>query len=340
VIVSEGGGTVTVDNSPMTSNTAYYIYGSTTQVKLKADPIPGYRFVSWTGTNINSTDNPFTVDMTCNITIQANFYPTTPVLTMEKHGNGSITPAAGRYPYLPGTVINLKAVPDKGWKFDGWTPNVNNPDSTETSLTLNSDTLVTADFSRVWSVWMILGMIAASLILVGVIIRLTIKYRKQLKSIPLTVLRSSYTSLVFRLILGGIFIFTGFAKVNNIASLVSEINQYRILPAALASVYGNGLPYLEIIVGVLLVLGIVPRIAASIAGLMLVSFAAAKIIALIMKLNITICYCFGAARALLSTQSLAIDFAMLLLAAQIIQFRSEAVSMPASFLWKKRKKKQ
>jgi len=31
---------------------------------------------------------------------------------------------------------------------------------------------------------------------------------------------------------------------------------------------------------------------------------------------------------------------MLLLAAQIIRFRSEVLSMPASFLWKKRNNKQ
>jgi hypothetical protein len=69
---------------------------------------------------------------------------------------------------------------------------------------------------------------------------------------------------------------------------------------------------------------------------MLVSFATAKIFALIMNLNITTCYCFGAARPLLSTQSLAIDIAMLLLAAQIIWFRREIISIPD---WFKRKKR-
>jgi uncharacterized membrane protein YphA (DoxX/SURF4 family) len=335
VIISGSGGTVTVNDSPMTSNTAYYTFDAIAQVKLKADSIPGYRFVSWTGTNIDSTDNPVTVDMTCNITIQANFYSTAPVLTLEKHGHGSISPAAGQYPYPPGTVVNLKAIPDKGWKFDGWTSNVNNPDSAETSLTLNSDMRVTADFSRDWSIWMILGMIATFLIIIGGITWLAMKYRKRLKSIFPTVLRSSNTSFVFRLILGGIFIFTGFAKVHNIPTLVNEINQYRILPSVLATVYGNVLPYLEIAVGILLVVGIVLRITASIAGLMLLSFAAAKIAALIMNLNITICYCFGAARPLLSTQSLAIDFAMMLLAAQIIWFRKEIFSIPD---WFKRKK--
>jgi uncharacterized membrane protein YphA (DoxX/SURF4 family) len=335
VIVSGSGGTVTVNDSPATADTAYYTFGAAAEVKLKAISVPGYRFVSWTGANIDSTDNPFTVDMTCNITIQANFYSTNPVLTMEKHGNGAISPAAGQYHYPPGTVVNLKASPDKGWKFDGWTENVDNPSAAETSLILNTDARVAADFSRVWSIWMIPGMIAVFLIIIGGITWLTVKYRKKLKSIFPTVLRSNNTSFVFRLILGGIFIFTGFAKINGIPALIAEINQYKMLPSVLASLYGNVLPYIEIAVGVVLVLGIALRITASIAGLMLISFAAAKIFALIMNLNITICYCFGAARPLLSNQSLAIDVAMLLLAAQIIRFRSEFFSIPD---WFKRKK--
>jgi len=51
-----------------------------------------------------------------------------------------------------------------------------------------------------------------------------------------------------------------FAKIHSISALVNEINQYQILPPALASLYGHVLPYAEIIIGILLVLGIVLRI--------------------------------------------------------------------------------
>ena len=92
--------------------------------------------------------------------------------------------------------------------------------------------------------------------------------------------------------------------------------------------YGHVLPYAEIIIGILLVLGIVLRITAGIASLMLISFTAAKIAALAMHLNIKTCNCFGLARPLLSNQSLAIDLVMLLLAVQIIIFRNELLSIP------------
>jgi uncharacterized repeat protein (TIGR02543 family) len=338
VTVSGSGGTVTVDGKPVNPGLSNFVYGSMAQVTLAALPAPGYRFVGWSGTEFNSTDNPATVYMTCNIAVLASFAPITPMLTVATHGNGNVSPAPGRYYYPLGAVVDLKAVPAKGWKFTHWTPNVTNPDSAETSLTLNTDTQVAASFSRVWTTWMIFGVIAAAMLALTVIIAiawLIYRQRKKMKVIMLSVLRSSYTSLVFRLVLGGIFIFAGFAKIHTINALISEIDQYKILPPVLGSLYGHVLPYLEIITGMLLVLGIVLRITAGIASLMLISFTVSKIAALAMHLNIQTCNCFGLARPLLSNQSLAIDIVMLLLAAQIIVFRNELLSIP----WPKKRQK-
>jgi uncharacterized membrane protein YphA (DoxX/SURF4 family) len=331
VVVSGSGGTVTVDGQPVNAGLSNFVYGSMAEVTLQALPAPGYRFVSWSGTEFNSTENPATVYMTCNIAVQAIFTPITPLLTIVTHGSGDISPAPGQHYYPQGTVVDLKATPAKGWKFTHWTPNVTNPDAAETSLTLNSDAQVVASFSRVWTAGMISGVIGAAMLASAFIIAiawLIYRQRKKLKVWMLTVLRSSYTSLVFRLILGGIFIFAGFAKIHTISALISEIDQYKILPPVLGSLYGHVLPYLEIITGILLVLGIVPRITAGIASLMLISFTASKITALAMRLNIQTCNCFGLARPLLSNQSLALDILMMLLAAQIIVFRSELLSIP------------
>jgi hypothetical protein len=330
VTVSGSGGTVTVDGSPVTSDLSYYVYDALKQVILEAVPVQGYRFVSWSGSEFDSA-NSITIDMNCNISLQANFSPIVPILTLDKHGHGTILPAPGRYPYPAGTVIDVKATSAKGWKFDHWTSNVSDSKSAETSLTLNSDTQVSASFSLIWTVWMVLGIVIASLILIVIFGWLTwalFKHRKKLRNTRPVILRSGYTSLAFRLILGAIFIFAGFAKIHSISALVNEINQYQILPPALASLYGHILPYAEIIIGVLLVLGIVLRITAGIASLMLISFAVSKIVAMILNLNIRTCDCFGIARPLLSTQSLAIDLVMLLLAAQIIVFRKELFSIP------------
>ncbi len=293
--------------------------------------------MSWTGSEFDSASS-ISIYMNCNISLQADFSPIIPILTMDKIGRGTVLPAPGQYPYPAGTVIDIKAVPDKGWKFDGWTPNVTDQKSAETSVTLNSDTQVKAEFSLIWTAWMIIGVVIASLILAGILgwlIWLGFKHRKKLKKTFPVIISSVYTSLVFRLILGAIFIFAGFAKIHSIGALINEINEYQILPATLASLYGHVLPYAEIIIGVLLVLGIVLRITAGIAGLMLLSFTVSKIVAMILNLNIKTCNCFGLARPLLSTQSLAIDLVMLLLAVQIIVFRKELFSIPwPKFHWK------
>ena len=338
MVVSGSGGTVTVDGKPVNPGLSNFVFGSMVEVTLQALPEPGYRFVAWSGSNYNSTDNPATVYMTCNIAVQASFTPITPMLTVVTHGSGNVSPAPGQYYYPQGAVIHLKATPAKGWKFTHWTSNVTTSNSAETSLTLNSDTQVTASFSRVWTAWMISGVIAAAILATAVIIAiawLIYRQRKKFKVIMLSVLRSSYTSMVFRLILGGIFIFAGFAKIHTINALISEINQYKILPPVLGSLYGHVLPYLEIITGMLLILGIVLRITAGIAGLMLISFTASKIAALAIHLKIPTCNCFGLARPLLSNQSLAIDIVMLLLAVQIIVFRNELLSIP----WPRKNKK-
>jgi len=287
---------------------------------------PGYRFLGWSG-SFASKVNPATISIDCNKEIVASFVPMTPLLTIKIHGKGSTSPIIGDNNYPQGTTINLKATPESGWKFDGWSKNVDTPLSLGTTLTLNADTIVTANFSKVWPIWIISLIIGGGIVIVGAIVWLLFRQHSSIGKSVGKLLRSSYTSLLFRLILGGIFIFTGFAKVNHISALINEIKQYQILPYALASVYGHVLPYLEIVVGVLLVLGIVLRISASIAGLMLISFAVAKIVAIIRGLNISVCHCFGPAVPLLSNQSLAIDFIMLLLAIQIILFRNKLFSI-------------
>ena len=156
-----------MNNAQITANPMTYSFDTEVQVKFEAFAEPGYRFVRWSGTGVGSTENPITVDINCDTTIQASFDPITPVLTIEKHGSGAISPYVGRNTYNPGTVIELKATASKGWKFDGWTANVNDPNSPITSLTLNSDTLVTASFSRIWSIWMIAGIIIGAMIIIG-----------------------------------------------------------------------------------------------------------------------------------------------------------------------------
>ena len=81
-----------------------------------------------------------------------------------------------------------------------------------------------------------------------------------------------YAPLLVRISIGGYFILAGLMKLNNIPHFVQEVQAFHILPPHLAMVYGILLPYTEIAVGSLLVLGIWTTLAAILASLMLVSF--------------------------------------------------------------------
>jgi uncharacterized membrane protein YphA (DoxX/SURF4 family) len=136
-----------------------------------------------------------------------------------------------------------------------------------------------------------------------------------------------YFVLFSRIALGGIFVVAGAAKISHIvpkegSSLFQEIMQYRILPHELATAYAYVLPPLEVLIGILLIAGIFQKASSALAGLITLSFIIAKVSALARGLDIQICGCFGSLVPLLKEQSLALDFIMLVLAAQIF-FRRE-----------------
>ncbi len=67
-------------------------------------------------------------------------------LTMAVTGNGTTTPVVGDHIYLANTVVNITATPDAGWEFVNWTSDVADPNSTTTTVTVDADKTVTANF--------------------------------------------------------------------------------------------------------------------------------------------------------------------------------------------------
>lgn len=129
---------------------------------------------------------------------------------------------------------------------------------------------------------------------------------------------TKYTTPFCRLVVGGIFVFAGIAKIGHIDSLIWEIEQYRILPDLLSRIYGYVLPYSEIIIGLLLLAGIWLRLSASLAGLLTLSFTIAKISVIVRGISIGYCPCFGPFVPLLMVQSFVINVLVLLFVILII----------------------
>lgn len=89
------------------------------------------------------------------------------------------------------------------------------------------------------------------------------------------VANSIYGPLILRATLGVYFFLAGITKLDNMDAFVQVVRNVKILPPNLALVYAILLPYFEVFVGILLVLGIWTTLAAILASAMLVSYIVA-----------------------------------------------------------------
>jgi hypothetical protein len=86
--------------------------------------------------------------MNSNKTITATFTILPPVyytLTINKVGNGTVTPASGNS-YLVGTVVNIEAKPDTGWQFKNWSGDLSST-TNKTTITMTSNKTIIATFT-------------------------------------------------------------------------------------------------------------------------------------------------------------------------------------------------
>lgn len=95
-----------------------------------------------------------------------------------------------------------------------------------------------------------------------------------------------------RLILGGVFLVAGALKVGDLAASGRAVAAYRIFPYDFATFIGAVLPFLEIALGVLLIVGLATRFASVVAAILLVVFIAGVASAWARGLRID-CGCFG-----------------------------------------------
>lgn len=98
--------------------------------------------------------------------------------------------------------------------------------------------------------------------------------------------------LLFRVILGGIFIYAGFLKSLDQGAFLSDLREFRILPDAALFPTAVFLPYLEMIVGGALIIGTPYEGALLLSGGLLVTFGVFLASAAWRGLDIS-CGCFG-----------------------------------------------
>ncbi|MDN5727760.1 MAG: DoxX family membrane protein, partial [Propionibacteriales bacterium] len=81
-----------------------------------------------------------------------------------------------------------------------------------------------------------------------------------------------WASLLVRLALAAVLIAAGVLKVVDPPQAVQAVAAYEIVPAALTPVVGFALPWLEIALGLLLVVGLATRVTAAMTAVLMVVF--------------------------------------------------------------------
>ncbi|MEI6232527.1 MAG: MauE/DoxX family redox-associated membrane protein [Planctomycetota bacterium] len=105
-----------------------------------------------------------------------------------------------------------------------------------------------------------------------------------------------YAPVAARLLLGGVLCYAGFNKLTDVPKFATDIHNFRILPVVLERIVAVVLPWNELVVGALLILGIWTRAAALASLLFFTVFAVAVSSAIARNLNIE-CGCLGHADA-------------------------------------------
>ena len=128
-------------------------------VHLVATPVSGYRFVNWTGSvgtiaNVNAAST--TITMNGNYATTANFVAIYGLNVSSTEGGSVIEPGEEVFTYDEGTVVDLVAEAEEGYRFVEWTGDVGtiaDVYAAETTITMNGDYSITADFEEIPEVY-------------------------------------------------------------------------------------------------------------------------------------------------------------------------------------------
>lgn len=137
-----------------------------------------------------------------------------------------------------------------------------------------------------------------------------------------------FVLLLMRLILSGVFIYSGFSKLAApLENFIAAIEGYQFLNSELIRPVAFLLPWLELIFGTFLLTGFLARLSASMLALFSAVFVGLLTRSLILKLPVTECGCFGAGISLAPHQALILDLGLFLMAVCLIVLPSTVFSL-------------
>ncbi|WP_212755934.1 MauE/DoxX family redox-associated membrane protein [Flexivirga aerilata] len=103
---------------------------------------------------------------------------------------------------------------------------------------------------------------------------------------------TEWIGVAARLILGITYLVAGVLKARQLETTRMDTRAFQILPYDVANIWGTFMPFLEILLGVLLIIGLLTRMTAVLGGLLMIAFIIG--IASVWSRGIIIqCGCFG-----------------------------------------------
>ena len=84
-----------------------------------------------------------------------------------------------------------------------------------------------------------------------------------------------WAPLLIRLRLGSYFILAGLGKLEVLAAFIEQVRGFNMLPGNLAALYGTLLPYAEVFIGGMLIVGLWTTLMGLLAGALILSFVCA-----------------------------------------------------------------
>jgi len=136
-----------------------------------------------------------------------------------------------------------------------------------------------------------------------------------------SVLAHPVLGLALRVYLGGVFIYASMYKINYPAEFAESIAAYQLAPFWALNPTALLMPWLELIAGVLLVIGVRTRAAAAAIGGMLALFSLAVLLALARGIPVG-CGCFSSVEEPLGWGTLARDLLWLAMAVRVYAYPS------------------
>jgi uncharacterized membrane protein YphA (DoxX/SURF4 family) len=103
---------------------------------------------------------------------------------------------------------------------------------------------------------------------------------------------TAWVGVLLRLVVGSVWVVAGALKLPEPAQSVAAVRAFQLLPSGIVPTVGQLLPVIEVVVGLMLVLGLLTRAAAAASVLLLVAFIVGIASVWARGINID-CGCFG-----------------------------------------------